>query len=81
VRFVTAVVGFVLSILPLIFFWIGVHTFTRPIERGLAFGMVILTGALFILSLALLFTPSVQRLQSLVLLLTIVAVTGIWLRA
>jgi hypothetical protein len=79
-RFVTAVAGVLIAVLPLIFFWVGAQTFLRPLERTLAFAMVVETGALLLLSLALFFTPSVQRIQAIVLFATI-ASTGLILVA
>jgi hypothetical protein len=73
-RFVASIVGIVMSVLPLIFFWVGAQTFVRPLERGLAYGMVIGTGSLLALSIALLFTPFVQRIQFILLVATIAAV-------
>ena len=74
-RFVAAIAGVLVSVPPLIFFWVGTQTFLRTLERGLAFAMVIATCALLGLSVALLFTPSVQRLQGVLLIATIAAVT------
>ena len=73
-RFIAAIAGVILSVPPLIFFWIGTQTFTRLSERVLAIAMTIETGALLILSVALLFTPAVQRLQTLLLLSTPVTI-------
>ena len=73
-RFVAAIAGVILSVPPLIFFWIGTQTFIRLSERVLAIAMTIETGALLILSAALLFTPAVQRLQTLLLLSTLVTI-------
>ena len=73
-RSVAAIAGVILSVPPLIFFWIGTQTFTRLSERVLAIAMTIETGALLILSVALLFTPAVQRLQTLLLLSTLVTI-------
>jgi uncharacterized membrane protein len=70
-RFVAAIAGIVVSVLPLIFFWIGAQTFIRPHERALAVGATLETGALLLMSIALFFTPSVQRLQGILLITTI----------
>jgi hypothetical protein len=72
-RFVAAFAGVVIGIFPLIFFWVGAQTFVRPLERALAFAMVVETGALILLSLALFFTPAVQRIQAIILVATIVS--------
>ena len=76
-RFLAAISGIFVSILPLIFFWVDAQTFLQPLERGLAYAMVILTGALLALSVSLLVTPSVQRFQAILLITTIAAVTVI----
>lgn len=73
-RFVAAIAGIVLSVPSLIFFWIGTQTFVRLSERALAIAMTLETGALLGLSVALLFTPAVQRVQTLLLLSTLVTV-------
>ena len=74
-RFVAAIIGILVSLPPLIFFWIGTQTFLRPLERLLAALVTAEAGALLILSAALLFTPSVQRLQAILLIATIVTVS------
>lgn len=84
-RFVAAIAGVLVSIPPLVFFWIGARTFVRPPERLLAIAVTIETGALLFLSLALLFTPSLQRLQGILLSATVATVAIIlvanrWLR-
>ena len=76
-RVLLAISGILVSILPLIFFWVGAQTFLRPAERGLAFAMVGLTGGLLVLSVSLFFTPSVQRLQAILLGATIIAVAAL----
>ena len=73
-RFVAAFAGLIVSIPPLIFFWVGAQTFVKHVERGLAFAMVIETAAMLALWVGLLFTPSVQRLQATLLIATVVAV-------
>ncbi len=67
-RFVAAIVGIVVSIPPLLFFWIGTRTFIRPLKKALAVVVTAETGALLVLSVALLFTPSVQRFQGILLI-------------
>ena len=74
-RFVAAIIGILVSLPPLIFFWIGTQTFLRPLERLLAALVTAEAGALLILSAALLFRPSVQRLQAILLIATIVTVS------
>jgi hypothetical protein len=73
-RFVAAIAGVLVSVPPLIFFWISTRTFVRPPERALAIAVTIEAGALLLLSLALLFTPSLQRLQGILLLATIATI-------
>ena len=73
-RYVAAIAGILVSILPLVFFYVGTQTFLRPGEKMLAIGMVILTGGLLLLSVALLFTPAVQRVQAVALAATVAAV-------
>jgi hypothetical protein len=70
-RFVAALAGVLVSVPPLIFFWIGTQTFTRDVERALAYVMTIESAALLVLSIALFFTPSVQRIQLILLIITI----------
>ena len=77
-RFVAAIAGVVLSVPPLIFFWIGTQTFLRPAEKLLAVAVTIETAALLALSVALLFTPAVQRVQAVLLLATFVTVALIF---
>jgi hypothetical protein len=72
VRFVLAIAGILVSVPPLIFFWIGTQTFARHSEKLLAFVMMVGTGALLALSIVLFFVPSVQRLQAVLLIATIV---------
>lgn len=55
----------------LLFLWIGTQTFVREHERLLAIAMSALTVGLLVLSLALFFTASVQRIQSVVLAITV----------
>ena len=74
-RFVAAIAGVLVSVPPLIFVWVGAQTFVRSLERGLAFAMMVATFALLGLSVALLFTPAVQRLQGMLLLATIATLT------
>jgi hypothetical protein len=69
-RFVTALAGILVSVPPVIFFWIGTQTFIRPLERVLALVVTIEAGALLLLSVTLIFTPSVQRAQIFLLLAT-----------
>jgi hypothetical protein len=76
-RFVLAIVGVLVSVPLLVFFWIGTQTFVRQLERLLAFLVTIETGALLVLSIALLFTPSVQRLQAAFLIASIATVAAI----
>jgi len=78
-RFFAAILGVLVSILPLIFFWVGAQTFLRPLERGLAIAMFLASGALLLLSIALLVTPSVQRLQAMMLVITFGAVAAIFI--
>lgn len=76
-RFVAAIVGMLVSVPPLIFFWIGAQTFIRQKERALAVAVAVETGALLLLSIALLFTASVQLLQFLLLLATLATIVGL----
>jgi hypothetical protein len=73
-RFVAAIAGIILSIPLLIFFWIGTQTFMRSSERALAMAVTLETAALLALSVALLFTPSVQRVQAVLVLATLVTI-------
>ena len=73
-RFVIAMIGILASLPTLIFSWVGTQTFGNPSERALAVGVTILSGTLLLLSATLLFAPSVQRLQVIVLIATIVIV-------
>ena len=77
-RFVAAITGIVVSVPPLVFFWIGTQTFLRSSEKLLALAVTLETAALLALSVALLFTPAVQRLQVVVLLATLVTVALIF---
>src|SRR3954469_10141443 len=70
-RFVVAILGILVSIPPLLFFWIGSQTFVRPGERRLAVAMTIESVALLALSIASLFTPAVEPIQLAVLVATI----------
>lgn len=70
-RFLLAFSGIIVSLPPLIFFWIGSQTFIRLSERILATAITIESGALLALSTALLFTPSAQRVQTILLVVTI----------
>jgi hypothetical protein len=81
-RFVAAILGILVSIPPLLFFWIGAQTFIRPGERALAVAVTFETGALLALSIALLCTSSVERIQLVILIATIatVGVVAIWAR-
>lgn len=76
-RFVTGLVGLAVSIPPLIFFWIGTKTFIRPWEKALAFVVTAETGALLLVSIALLFTPTLQRLQGTLLIASVLTVAAI----
>ena len=76
-RLVAAVAGFVLSVPPLIFFWIGSQTFLRFWEKALAMAVTVETAALLALSVALFFTPTVHRIQALLLVATFVTVVFI----
>lgn len=76
-RFIAAIAGILLSLPPLIFFWIGAQTFIRKGERLLATGVAIETFALLAASVALLFTPAVQRVQVLLLLMTVVTLIAV----
>jgi hypothetical protein len=80
VRFVLAIAGILVSVPPLIFFWIGTQTFARHSEKALAVVMTVETGVLLVLSIALFFAPSVQRLQA-VLLLATIAISALILMA
>jgi hypothetical protein len=73
-RLVAAIAGILVSVPPLIFFWIGGQTFIRPLERALAVAVTVETGALFLVSIALLFTSSLQRLQGILLITTMATV-------
>jgi hypothetical protein len=77
-RFVAAIVGILLSLPPLIFFWIGAQTFIKAGERLLAGAIAIETLALLAASIALLFTPAVQRVQILLLLVTILTLIAVF---
>ena len=77
-RFVAAIAGLILSVPPLVFFWVGTQTFMRSSERALAMAMTLEAAALLALSVALLFTPSVQRIQVLLLLVTLVTIALIF---
>jgi hypothetical protein len=79
VRFVLAIAGILVSVPPLIFFWIGTQTFARHSEKLLALVMTAETGALLVLSILLFFTPPVQRLQLVLLIATIVTTTLIFM--
>jgi hypothetical protein len=70
-RIVMAIAGILLSTPALIFFWIGSQTFLRTPERLLAVALTVETAALLALSVGLLFTPSLLRLQALLLGLTL----------
>lgn len=79
-RIVAAIAGILVALPPLLFFWIGTQTFIRPQERALALGVTIGTGALLLSSVALLFTPSVQRLQGILILAVLVTLLAIVVR-
>ena len=75
-RFFAALAGVLVAVPPLIF-WIGAQTFIRPLEKALALGVTIVTGALLLASAALLFTPSVQRLQGVLLVATVTTLVAV----
>ena len=77
-RFIAAIAGILLSLPPLIFFWIGAQTFIKTGERLLATAIAIETFALLALSIALLFTPAVQRVQILLLLATVATLVAVF---
>ena len=76
-RFLVAILGILVSIPPLIFFWIGSQTFVRGSERALAVAITLETAALLAFSIALFFTPSVLRIQVILLAVTIVTVAAV----
>jgi hypothetical protein len=80
-RALAAIAGILLSGPTLLFFWIGAQTFIRPHERILAIAMTIEAGALLALSIGLVFTPALQRIQAVLLgttLLSLVIIFGIY---
>jgi hypothetical protein len=80
-RFVLAIFGMLIGTPPLLFFWIGSQTFVRPRERQLAIMVTCETAALIALSAALLFTPSVEPIQIVVLIVTIATLGAVWIVA
>ena len=70
-RAILATLGILVGAPILLFFWIGTQTFVRENERLLAIAITALTVGLLVLSLALIFTASVQRIQSVVLAITV----------
>jgi hypothetical protein len=76
-RFVVAILGILLSLPPLLFFWIGSQTFIRRGEHRLAVAVTIESSALLALSIASLFTPSIQRIQLAVLIATVATVAAV----
>ena len=78
-RFVAGIAGILLGVPPFIFFSIGARTFNRTLEKALAVGVTLETGALLLLSVALFFTPSVQRVQAAFLFATLITMTAILL--
>ena len=76
-RFVAAIAGIAIALPALIFFWIGAQTFIRQSEKTLAIVLVAETCALLLLSLALPFVPSVQRLQAVLLALAVASIAAI----
>ena len=73
-RFVAGILGILVSMPSLLFFGIGAQTFGRPLEKALATGVTLLSGALLLLSAAVFFSASIQRVQVFVLIATVVIV-------
>lgn len=76
-RIVMAIAGILLSTPALIFFWIGSQTFLRTHERLLAVALTVETAALLALSIGLLFTSSLLRIQAVLLGLTLVSIIAV----
>jgi hypothetical protein len=76
-RFIAAIAGILLSVPPLIFFWIGAQTFIKAGERLLATAIAIETLALLAASIALFFAPSVQHVQLVLLVATMLSLTAV----
>ena len=76
-RFIAAIAGILLSVPPLIFFWIATQTFIKAGERLLAAAIAIETLALLAASIALFFAPSVQRVQLVLLVATVLSLTAV----
>jgi hypothetical protein len=76
-RVIAAIAGILLSVPPLIFFWIGAQTFIKAGERRLATVIAIETFALLAVSIALFFAPAVQPFQLLLLLTTVLSLAAV----
>ena len=70
-RAILAALGILISAPVLLFFWVGTQTFVREHERLLAVAMTFLAGLLLVCSITLIFSASVQRIQSLLLAVTV----------
>jgi hypothetical protein len=70
-RAVLVVLGILLSVPALLFFWVGTRTFIRLHERLLANVLTLAMGLLLALSVVLIFNPAVQRVQIILLATTI----------
>jgi len=73
-RFVAAMIGILVGVPPFLFFWVGAQTFIRSPEKVLAVVVAAQSGALLLLSATLFFTPSVQRLQGMLLIVTVATI-------
>ncbi|MCP3731294.1 hypothetical protein M9978_12735 [Sphingomonas sp. MG17] len=78
-QFLAAIIGMLVSVPPLIFFWIGTGTFVRPSERRLAVIVTLVSAALLALSAVLFFTRAVQAVQGTLLAVQVLAVSLILL--
>jgi hypothetical protein len=70
-RAILAALGILISAPVLLFFWVGTQTFVREHERLLAVAMTFLAGLLLVCSITLIFSASVQRIQSVLLAVTV----------
>lgn len=70
-RAILAALGILISAPLMLFFWIGTQTFVREHEHLLAVAMTLLTGLLLALSITLIFSASVQRIQAILLAVTV----------
>ena len=77
-RALAAIAGIILSGPTLLFFWIGAQTFIRAHERILAVALAIEAAALLALSIGLLFTPAVQRIQAVLLGTTLLSLAVVF---